>query len=88
MSCAVEDEIGDVDRDGSVRITDAVGILRGLFQGAALACPPAGDVNGDAEWNVSDAVYLLGYLFLGGADPVGEPMVRCDASRCAGCLRR
>lgn len=77
----------DIDRDGRVTITDAIGLLGLLFQGANQELPcgsdfDAGgnqtilDANGDARVDLSDAVTILGYLFLGGPAPVlGESCV-------------
>lgn len=61
---------GDVDRDGAVRITDAVGIAEYLFKdGPTPACLDSADTNDDGFLDISDPVYLLFSLFLGGPAP-------------------
>jgi hypothetical protein len=67
---------GDINQDRKLNITDAVGMLRYLFQGGvALPCatPAANerliDMNGDAAANIADAVHALAYLFQSGAPP-------------------
>lgn len=57
---------GDVDRNGLVDITDAIGILGVLFRGGQVVCPAAADTNSDARIDISDAMYLLNFLFVGG----------------------
>ncbi|MEM7232318.1 MAG: lamin tail domain-containing protein [Planctomycetota bacterium] len=59
----------DVNGDGILNISDAVGVLRVLFQGEALSCEDAADSNDDGDLNLTDAVYALLYLFLGGDPP-------------------
>lgn len=66
---------GDVNLDGRLDISDAVGLLRLLFAAAAVEPPCEGagvaedgnlallDFNGDARVDIADAVYLLAYLF-------------------------
>ncbi len=63
---------GDVNGDGTLSISDAVGILRMLFSGRVLACTEAADANDDGALNVADAVKLLGFLFSAGA-PLPPP---------------
>ena len=57
---------GDVDRNGLIEITDAIGILRHLFRGPPVICPAAADANIDSRIDISDAMYVLNFLFLGG----------------------
>ncbi len=66
---------GDVNLDGGIDISDAVGLLLLLFHSDGLPTPCDGasvteggnvgllDYNGDAAVNLADAVYLLSYLF-------------------------
>jgi hypothetical protein len=69
---------GDVDQDGGVRITDAIGILLHLFAGAGpLACADAADIGDDGTVNLTDAVALLLYLFQGGARPASPGPLAC-----------
>jgi hypothetical protein len=84
---------GDINQDGRLDISDAVGLLRGLFSGAALRLPCEGgsvneggnrtllDLNDDARVDVADAIYLLGYLFHGGP----RPALGARCTRIAGC---
>ncbi|MGQ9589433.1 MAG: dockerin type I domain-containing protein [Planctomycetota bacterium] len=63
---------GEVNEDGVVDISDAVGILGFLFLGAREPGDiEAADSNADGEVDLSDAIYVLNYLFLGG--PVIPP---------------
>jgi hypothetical protein len=69
---------GDDDLDGRATLSDAVSLLRRLFQGEiALALPCGGtlreagnavilDINGDRRINITDPIHLLNYLFRGG----------------------
>ncbi len=67
---------GDFNRDQRLNVTDAVTLLRGLFNGSSF--PPCEtstgttrllDANGDALLDLADAVHLLRYLFASGAPP-------------------
>jgi len=61
---------GDVDANGRTNITDAIIILKHLFQGEApIICSDAADTDDNGFINISDAVYLLNHLFKGGDDP-------------------
>jgi hypothetical protein len=70
-------ELGDVDRNGLVEITDAVGILGLLFRGGQVICAAAADTNSDARIDISDAMYLLNFLFVGGPSPA-DTQVPCN----------
>jgi Ca2+-binding EF-hand superfamily protein len=64
---------GDTDGNAAVDVSDAVGMLRFLFQGAsAPACLDAVDANDDGSLDLADATTLLGVLFLG-ASRLAEP---------------
>ena len=87
--------VGDVNQDNLHDISDAIGILRGLFAGGVdLPCDGDDisqggnatifDVNGDGGVDISDATYLLNYLFLGGDTPAGG--ITC--TRIEGCPDR
>jgi hypothetical protein len=61
---------GDLTADGFVNISDAVRLIRYIFEGAPPPIPlEAGDVNCDGIVNVSDVVYLIAWIFGGGPDP-------------------
>jgi hypothetical protein len=60
---------GDMTRDGSLNVTDAIAILRHLFQGAPAPCADAGDADDNEALNLTDAIYVLEYLFRRGPAP-------------------
>lgn len=61
---------GDADGNGSVNLSDAVEILKGLFVASSFTeCPDAADTDDDGAFNLSDAVFLLNHLFAGGPAP-------------------
>jgi hypothetical protein len=75
LSWAIEDGVeyrwGDADNSGRINLTDAVYIMRIVFNGGPM--PPianAGDCNGDGLINISDAVWLINYIFVSGPAPV------------------
>ena len=61
-------ERGDVERDGKLRVTDAVWILLGVLRPDLVGdlCDDAADVDDDGRVGISDAVRLLDHLFLAG----------------------
>ena len=63
---------GDVNSDGVMDISDAIGVLQYLFDGLVVNCDDAADANDDGEINISDAVRLLSRLFNGG-EPLPAP---------------
>ena len=70
----VDDPVGqfvrsDSNGDGSIDISDAVGMLNFLFGGGSSGCVDALDANDDGSGDISDPVFLLGFLFSGGATP-------------------
>src|SRR5438093_5508856 len=76
-------ERGDVDRNGSREITDAVNILSYLFLGGTPpSCKALADVTGEGDVDISDPVALLGHLFLGGAEP--PPLKPLEIEDCKG----
>jgi len=55
---------GDVNSDGATNVTDAIGILRYLFQGAGEPpCLASADVDANGLVKAEDALLLLQYLF-------------------------
>lgn len=55
---------GDIDTNGTVNVTDAVVLARGLFRrDSVLPCEKSADVTDDGRLTVSDAVRLLIHLF-------------------------
>lgn len=81
---------GDSDGNGVVNLTDAVFILKGLFQGGPQPkCPDAADADDNGTVNLTDALYTLNYLFRGGPQPKAPfptkgPDPTADALACAG----
>jgi hypothetical protein len=55
---------GDVNVDGSVNVSDAVALFRGLTQGDPLPCREASDVDRSGALDITDVVNLLRFLFL------------------------
>ncbi len=61
---------GDINRDGTMNLTDPLVLLSHLFQGGArLACEDAGDVDDNGQLNLTDGVILLTHLFAAGRAP-------------------
>jgi hypothetical protein len=60
---------GDANGDGSLDISDPVGMLTYMFGGGASNCLDSLDANDDGSIDISDPVYLLGFLFSGGNPP-------------------
>ncbi|RTZ91622.1 MAG: hypothetical protein DSY92_03970, partial [Planctomycetota bacterium] len=60
---------GDANGDGSLDISDPVGMLTYLFGGGTSNCLDSLDVNDDGSIDISDPVYMLGFLFSGGNPP-------------------
>ncbi len=60
---------GDVNGDGKVDISDAIGILHYVFLQEPVVSTVATDINDDGPTNLMDAIDLLRYLFLGGPQP-------------------
>jgi len=68
-------ERGDVNRDGTVDLSDPVALLNHLFlQSAAPSCADAADANDDGALDISDPTAILITLFLGGG-PLPAPSV-------------
>ena len=87
---------GDIDGNAALNLTDAVGLLGLLFQGAGPpgACDAATggatllDANGDRGVNLSDAVFVLNHLFVQGPPHVlGTDCVQIDGCE-PGCQGR
>jgi serine protease AprX len=63
-------ETGDVNRDGSVSISDVVYLINYLFKGGPEPyLLYRGDANCDQDVTISDGVYIISYLFKGGPAP-------------------
>jgi hypothetical protein len=67
---------GDVDGDGSLNVSDVIGIILHLFEGSTIACLKSADVDGSGALDVTDPVYVLEYLFLTGPAPA-SPFPAC-----------
>ena len=67
---AIEYRWGDADNSNRVNLSDAVYIIRYVFQGGSAPVNlNAADANADGSANVSDAIYLISYIFSGGNPP-------------------
>jgi hypothetical protein len=85
---------GEANGDEARDLSDAVFVLRHLFQGeTAPSCQKAADSNDDGAVELSDAVYLLAYLFQGGSPPaspevcgstIGPETLDCGREACVG----
>ncbi len=61
---------GDINRDGTMNLTDPLILLSHLFRGGTRpACEDAGDVDDNGELSLTDAVILLTHLFAAGPAP-------------------
>jgi hypothetical protein len=67
---------GDADGDGSLTITDAIGVLSALFLDGPLGCRKSADIDDDGVLAITDAIRLLDFLFLGGDAPAA-PFPAC-----------
>jgi hypothetical protein len=69
---------GDVDQNGRISISDAVGVLRHLFLGdaAAVECRDAADLDDNGRIQLSDAIHVLEYSFFDGPPPA-SPFPGC-----------
>lgn len=84
--CEARFHRGDPDNNGTMNISDGVGLLGFLFLGAdPPACREAADVDDDGAVNIADGIAILSFLFLGGPPPEapGPPGRPCglDADR-------
>lgn len=70
---------GDPDSSERINLSDAIGILRYLYQAAALDCHEAADVNDSGRIELADAIYLLNFIFQNGASiPLPYPAAGVD----------
>jgi len=61
---------GDVNGNGSINLTDIVGLVSIVFKGAAQPVPKCkGDFNNTNTLNLTDIVGLVAFVFKNGADP-------------------
>jgi plastocyanin len=78
---------GDANADGLVDLSDAIGVLFVLFEGAGEPpCPDALDADDDGILGMADASAILEHLFLGGPPPP-RPYPRPGADRTEDGLR-
>lgn len=60
---------GDVNRDNTINLGDAVMICQYAFGNENISCHDAADVNDNGMIDLADAIYLLTYLYNRGRDP-------------------
>ncbi|MDE0960433.1 MAG: dockerin type I repeat-containing protein [Planctomycetota bacterium] len=77
---------GDVNSDGGVDISDAIGTLSYLFQATPSPCLDAVDTNDDGNVDISDAISVLNYIFAGGAEPPAPGPNTCGIDSTADAL--
>ncbi len=67
---------GDADNDGLVNISDAVYMVKYIFEGGPLPVPvpETGDADGSCALSIGDAVYLINYVYASGPPP---PICTC-----------
>jgi len=84
LSAPVPAVRGDVDRNGTLELTDAVVLLQFLFLGGeAPMCDATADADASEVLEVTDVVAILNYLFRGGAplpELTAEEVARCTGS--------
>jgi hypothetical protein len=59
---------GDSDSNDRVNLSDAIQILRYLYQSAGIECRDAADVNDSGRIELADAIYLLNFVFQSGLE--------------------
>ena len=69
---------GDVNADGSLNLSDSLGILNFMFRefAPAVECDKAFDVNDDGNLSIGDPIFHLSYLFTEGSEPAA-PFGKC-----------
>jgi hypothetical protein len=67
---------GDVDPNGAVDISDAIGLLAGLYLDGTIPCVDASDANDDGAVDLSDALKILFHIF-GSGRIIPEPSGAC-----------
>jgi hypothetical protein len=69
---------GDVDGTGRTDLSDAIGVLDGLFGTAGpFSCADAADADDSGRIDLTDAVAILEYLFLSGPPPAAPGPEDC-----------
>ncbi len=72
---------GDSDSNDRVNLSDAIQILRYLYQAAGIGCRDAADVNDSGRIELADAIYLLNFVFQNGSViPPPYPAAGADPS--------
>ena len=59
----IDEDLGDVDGDGSVNISDVTALIDILLSGETA--PQSADCNSDSSVNISDVTALIDYLLSG-----------------------
>ena len=76
---------GDTNHDGQLNVSDPIGTLVVLFQGAPAVCLASHDTNDDESVNVGDIIFSLNYIFSTGQQP-SAPFIFCGEDPTGGLL--
>ena len=55
-------EMGDINHDGFINVSDATLLISYLLSPDSLICPTCSDMNQDGLVNISDATLLISFL--------------------------
>ncbi len=78
---------GDANADGTVDLSDGIGILLWVFaSGDTPSCLEAADANDSGRVDVADAVFVLRWLFAGGPPPPAPGPLTCGPDTTGGSL--
>ncbi|MBR5170458.1 MAG: M6 family metalloprotease domain-containing protein [Muribaculaceae bacterium] len=55
-------ELGDVNHDEAVNISDVIDLINDILNGTSYVCPVCADINEDSEVNISDAIILISMI--------------------------
>ena len=58
-------EVGDVNHDGKVNITDVTLMITAVTSNQGGICPICSDFNGDGNYNISDVIDIINFIVNG-----------------------
>lgn len=62
---------GDFNGNGTINLTDLVGLVMHVFKGAPVPVPKCkGDANGNGSLTLTDIIYVANFVFKNGPDPI------------------